>query len=157
MKSVKIDRRLCVGLMILGAMSHYDAHEVVSDKRLQYIAKALKKIHYPLKNGTARERMQRDSKVMFRIVTNWQTHADIADAAWKKSADSVTKTITVSDLILALLRKEPRVAKMYNINVNKIKSMTSGKHILSSAQIATLLLGHLNSEIAYYYNEIEKI
>ena len=183
-----INRKLCVGLFILGAMGHYDAEEVAKHKDIQYLAKVLVKKHFTIKNGTTENRLWQNQSYVFEkikknpkkrdeflkkgakaiedkilISNSWNTHSDIANRAWIKSADSFpsTNAITVNQLILALLRKEPDTMKWYGFNHKKLdkyaKSTNQQTHIFSSSRVATALLEELDSEIAYYYNNKEKV
>ena len=178
-----IERRLAVGMFLLGAMSHYDREEVVKYKDIQYIAATLHKKHFPIKNGTPEQRLwinpqhviaqiKKTPKNKEKIVKRgesefkkklqreeyWKVHANIADTSWKKASDafSSTNAITVNQLILALLRKEPKTAKWYGFNQKKLDKFSktgehAGTHIFSSSRVATKMLEHLDSEIAYYY------
>lgn len=52
-----INRKLCIGMFILGGLSHYDNEEIVKHPHIQYIAKTLKKKHFSLKNGSESNRL----------------------------------------------------------------------------------------------------
>jgi len=157
--SIEIDRRLCVGLFILGALSHYDKYEVIKFKSIQYIASTLHAKHFPIKNGTAKQRFNKDIKALSVLKVNWDIHSQISNKSWIKAADSFSKesAITVSALILAILRKEPKVAKWYGFNQKKLDKFSKSSqfkdmHIFSSSRVATKLLEHLDSEISYFYH-----
>ena len=63
-----INRKLCVGLFILGAMGHYDAEEVAKYKDIQYLAKVLHKKHFPIKNGTPNQRLWQNQSYVFEKI-----------------------------------------------------------------------------------------
>lgn len=159
-----INRKLCVGMFILGALSHYDNEEVVKYKSIQYVASTLKKKHFPIRNGTAKQRFQKDIKALLKQKVIWENHASISDSAWKKATDDFSQdnSITVSALILAILRKEESTLEWYGFNKKKLEKYQQSSefkniHIFSSSRVATKLLSHLDSEIAYFNYEREKV
>lgn len=192
---VVVNPKLCVGLFLLGALSHYDKEEVVKHAGIQYIAKVLKKKHYGVKHGSIHEKTWSDemyvrkqiaphvksnnkkkvieiqekyAKAVTQAVRThncWIAHSQIANSAWGKASDRFAhnNSITVNQLILALLRKSPDAAKWYGFNQKKLDKFEQmdtehkGQFIFSSSKVATQLLAELESEIAYFnHNQLQK-
>ena len=180
--NITIERNLCVGLFILGALGHYNAEEVAKHKPIQYIAQVLHKKHFAIKNGTAEDRLWKNRSFVMdkvrsspknrekfiakgeRAVLNsfnrenkWMAHANVADTTWVKASKSfkADNTITVNQLILALLRKEPKAMKWYGFNQKKLDkyadSLNQKTHFIASSRVAGKLLEELDAEIAYFY------
>ena len=185
---MQINRKLTIGMFILGAMSHYDKEEVIKYPSVQYIAATLVKKHFEIRNGTTQERMwikpryianqihkapkkadefhkkgETAMKSILRKQNEWVTQAKIADTAWIRAADSfgADNAITVSALILAILRKEPEMAKWYGFNKKKMDKFAQSSefknmHIFASSRVATTLIKCLDQEIAHYNYEQSK-
>ena len=156
---LKIDRRLCVGLIMVGAMSHYSAAELQKHKEVEYVAKTLMKKHFVQKNGTPKQRLNRDYGAILELKERWGYHAEISNKAWMRAADKFPETnaITVNHLVLALLRKEEDTKKHYKFNQKKLDKFASvgiDGHLFSSSKVATQLLKCLDEEIATFnYNQ----
>jgi len=156
---MNLNRNLLVGLFIVGAMSHYDADEVIKYADIQYIAKALKKKNFEIKNGPAKMRAnpRQYAKQLSVIQMNWHMHTKISDQAWANTIEKfpATNAITVTGLILALLRKEPQMFKYYGFNKKKIDKFQTAEGsekrlMFSSLKVASSLLNLLDAEIAHY-------
>jgi hypothetical protein len=186
---MKIDRRLTHGMFILGALGHYDNEEVIRYANIQYIAKTLKKKHFEIEKGTVQDRMwSKPNHVINQIKKNpkkkkqfiqkgerafqaildcqksWIIHTKIANEAWMEVAKEFTDQnyITVTELILALLRKEPDTMKYYGFNEKKLEKFRQtgqhqGEYIFSSSRTASRLIKRLDETISHYhYNQSKK-
>jgi len=161
---IKIDKRLCVGMMILGALGYYTNEEIVKDTHLQYISKTLRKKHFNIKNGSAKDRLKMNMQSLIKHKAIWELHAHISDDAWNKACGKFNNTnhITVTSLIYALIKKNPDVQKFYGFTDKKLKeyydsSAYRSQHTFASMRTASTLLEMLDFEIAHYYVKLDKI
>jgi hypothetical protein len=161
---IKIDKRLCVGMIILGALGYYSNEEMIKDKHLQYIAKTLRKRHFDIKNGSAKDRLIRNVLEIQKHKAIWELHAHISDNAWNNACTKFNDKnyITVTSLIFAIIKKSPDVQKFYGFTDKKLKeyydsSAYKAQHTFASMRVASTLLEMLDFEIAHYYVKLDKM
>jgi len=172
-----IDRNLCVGMMIVGTLGHYDATEIMKWKSLQYIAATLRKKNFSIKNGSSEDRVWADADYVrkqmhsqpkkaqkiqergIKAVTRaterynrWVTHSKIADDAWVRAANSfpATNAITTSALILALINKSPELKKFYGFNQKKLDKFRNSSEFKDLHFIAS---GRVASKLLEFLDE----
>ena len=166
-----IDRRLSIGMFILGILGHYDDDEVLANKHIQYVAQTLRKKHFDIKNGTAKDRFNATNgritpqqrigaiKRLQQASENWLKHSAVADKAWVTASKATAQTeITITGFISAILKKEPDTIKWYGFNTKKLEkfkneSQFGDDYMFRNMRASTKLLSFLDAEIAHYnYN-----
>ena len=179
-KEIVIDRRICIGIFIVGAISFYEKDEIMKHKAIGYVLKVLKKKNFSLKNGRVEDNLWSNAEYVrnqlrinpkkakeitrkfeqavrnkTKTENRWTAHIEIANNAWMKATKkfSENNAITTNQLVLALLRKDEATMKFYGFNAKKLKAF-AGKgtngYIFSSSRVASTLLEILDQEIAYF-------
>ena len=149
-------------MFILGALGYYSNEELQKDKHLQYIAITLRKKHFTLKNGSAKDRITINAKEILKRKVIWELHAHIADDAWNEATRKFppTNAISITMLIFALLQKRPNVKKYYAFNDKKIQAYVDAlpekNHSFASLRTASKMLEMLDCQIAYYYAKVKQ-
>ena len=129
----------------------------------QYIRNEVRSLGKKAKNEVKIQRLlDKHKRAVLKAVernNSWKVHSDIANTSWLKASASfkAESAITVSALILSILRKEPKTLKWYGFNQKKLdryqkSSEAKDLHIFSSSRVATSLLENLDSEVSYYYH-----
>jgi hypothetical protein len=161
---IEIDRRLCVGMLLVGALGYYDNKEIAQDKSLEYIASKLRKRNFTIKNGSAKDRFNRNSKALMRSKAIFDIHAHIADDAWNAACMKfgATNEISVSALIYFLIKKNPDVQKFYEFNPKELEkfyksNINKSTHSFSSMRTASKIMEMLDIHVAYYNFNVKKL
>ena len=169
---MKIDKNLCVGLMLVGVLYYFDKDEIARDKHLQYIASVLQKKNFVLKNGTAKHRFlstkkpinMAEASMVLRAIKEleivhmkWDAHVKIANTAWENAQKifDESNVVTTTDLISILLDKNPQTKKYYGFNEKSISafknsSQHKGKYIFRSTRAVNEIMRQLDEEIERY-------
>jgi len=105
-------------------------------------------------------RAAKEVKTHMKRIESWETHAKIADTAWKRAANSfsVNNEITVNQLVMAIIRKDESVVKAYKFNkkvLDKFSETGVKGHFFASSRTATKILECLDEEIAHYNYNLE--
>ena len=159
---IQINKNLCVGMFILGALGYYTNEELQKDKHLQYVAMTLRKKHFSLKNGSAKDRITINAREILKRRAIWELHAHIADDAWNEATRKFppTNAISITMLIFALLQKRPDVKKYYAFNDKKMQAyidvLPEKNHSFSSLRTASKMLEMLDFQIAHYYVQLKQ-
>lgn len=147
---MEVNRDLCVGMLIMGILGHYQKEDIINTKSIQYIAKTIKKKNFTFKHGESsdrkwvesdhRKKMLKAAKTqeakmkvvsqydkayerLVEVQKDWFENSKIAIEAWEDAYRmSEKQEITASGYIVALLRKEPSVVKFYGLSEKKIKN-----------------------------------